>query len=72
MPIAILDKHVGEMDVDETRECLTDPSTRIIHQVKVEDTVTADKLFDQLMGETVVYRKQFLKQYAEWSEYNVE
>ena len=65
-------KGLGEMDENETEECLLNPNTRIIRQVHVEDCVKANNLFEQLMGTTVTFRKQFLRDYAEWSEYNVE
>ena len=37
------------MSVDETEETLTDPNNRILKQITVEDTATANKLFDDLM-----------------------
>lgn len=65
-------KGLGEMDENETEECLLNPDTRIIRQVHIEDGIKANNLFEQLMGTTVTFRKQFLRDYAEWSEYNVE
>ena len=65
-------KGLGEMDEDETEMCLTNPETRIIRQVHIEDVAKANTLFEQLMGTTITFRKQFLKDYAEWSNYNVE
>ena len=65
-------KGLGEMDEDETEMCLTNPETRIIRQVHIEDVAKANTLFEQLMGTTITIRKQFLKDYAEWSNYNVE
>ena len=40
-------KGLGEMDVDETEETLTNPSNRIIKQITVDDVGT-DILFEQL------------------------
>ena len=37
------------MSVDETEETLTDPNNRIIKQITVEDVVTANQLFEDLM-----------------------
>ena len=65
-------KGLGEMGLEETEECLTNPDNRIIRQVQVEDIKKASILFEQLMGTVVLPRKKFLKDYAEWSEYNVE
>lgn len=60
------------MSQEETAEALTDVNTRIIRQITVEDAKKASELFEQLMGDSVVYRKQFLKQYANEVCYNVE
>ena len=60
------------MGLEETEECLTNRDNRIIRQVQVEDIKKASILFEQLMGTVVLARKKFLKDYAEWSEYNVE
>ena len=65
-------KGLGEMDEDEIEECLMDMENRIIKQITVKDSKQADLLFTQLMGEAVTFRKEFLKKYAEWSEYNAE
>ena len=65
-------KGLGEMSVEETEQTLTDPNERILKQITVEDVSAANVLFEQLMGTTITFRKQFLKDYAEWSNYNVE
>lgn len=65
-------KGLGEMDTDETAECLTNAETRIIKQVNIADVAKANTLFNNLMGDGVVARKQFLKEYADWSTYNIE
>lgn len=65
-------KGLGEMDEDETKECLTDPETRVIREVHVEDAAAATKLFSQLMGDSVVFRKQFLKDHGDEAIYNPE
>ena len=57
-------KGLGEMDVDETEETLTDPNNRIIKQITVEDTKAAGILFEQLMGTGVVARKEFIKKHS--------
>ena len=66
-------KGLGEMDVDETEETLTDPNNRIIKQITIEDAKAADVLFEQLMGTGVTARKQFIKDYSkEAGLYNAE
>lgn len=57
-------KGLGEMSVEETEETLTDPNNRVIHQVTVEDIKKADKLFDDLMGQAITPRKEFIKKYS--------
>ena len=64
-------KGLGEMDVDETEETLTDPENRILKQVTVNDAAAADKLFDDLMGTAVNPRKDFIKEYSKEAEYGI-
>ena len=56
-------KGLGEMDPDETK-ILVDPELRIINQVTVEDATAADKLFDDLMGDSVAPRKKYIKEHS--------
>ena len=72
VPMVTLDQHVGEMDVDETEETLTDPNNRIIKQITVEDVKATDVLFDQLMGTGVVARKAYIKAHSHEATYNQE
>ena len=65
-------KGLGEMDVDETEETLTDPENRILKQVTVNDAAAADKLFDDLMGTEVIPRKDYIKAHSEEARYNAE
>ena len=65
-------KGLGEMSVDETEETLTDPDNRIIKQITVEDAAAADKLFEDLMGTTIVARKDFIKEHSKEATYNAE
>ena len=67
-----MDYCVGEMDVDETEETLTDPNNRIIKQITVSDVKATDVLFEQLMGQGVVARKQFIKEHSHEATYNAE
>lgn len=56
-------KGLGEMSPEET-SILVDPDKRIIKQVTVEDIETTDKLFDDLMGNQIAPRKEFIKQHS--------
>ena len=57
-------KGLGEMDVEETEETLTNPEQRIIKQITIEDSTAAAKLFDDLMGTQVVPRKRFIQEHS--------
>lgn len=57
-------KGLGEMDVEETEETLTNPEQRIIKQITVEDSIAAAKLFDDLMGSQVAPRKRFIQAHS--------
>ena len=57
-------KGLGEMDVEETEETLTNPEQRIIKQITVEDSMAAAKLFDDLMGTQVISRKKFIQEHS--------
>ena len=57
-------KGLGEMDADETEETLTNPENRIIKQITVEDIAAADKLFDDLMGQAITPRKNYIKEHS--------
>ena len=57
-------KGLGEMDIEETEETLTNPEQRIIKQIMVEDSMAAAKLFDDLMGSQVAPRKRFIQEHS--------
>lgn len=65
-------KGLGEMSVDETEETLTNPDNRIIKQITIEDAKAADILFEQLMGNGSVARKEFIKKHSKEASYNQE
>ena len=60
------------MDVDETEETLTDPNQRIIKQITVDDIKATTKLFDELMGEAITPRKNYIKEHSKEATYNAE
>lgn len=65
-------KGLGEMDVEETEQTLTDPKERIIKQITVDDVNAANILFEQLMGTGVAARKQYIKDHSWEATYNAE
>ena len=65
-------KGLGEMDVEETEETLTNPENRIIKQITVDDVKATDKLFEELMGTSVTFRKLYIKEHSKEATYNAE
>ena len=57
-------KGLGEMNSEELWETTMDPARRILKQVVIDDTVSADKVFDVLMGTDVPARKSFIQSNA--------
>ncbi len=57
-------KGLGEMNSEELWETTMDPARRILKQVAVESTTSADKVFDVLMGTDVPARKSFIQSNA--------
>lgn len=64
-------KGLGEMDVEETEETLTDPENRIIKQITVEDAKKADQLFEDLMGAGITPRKKYIQDHSAEATGNV-
>lgn len=63
-------KGLGEMDADET-DILVNSEQRIIKRVTVDDAEAADKLFDDLMGDKVEPRKNYIKTHSQEATYGV-
>ncbi len=57
-------KGLGEMNAEELWETTMDPARRILKQVAIDDIVSADKVFDILMGSDVPSRKSFIQSNA--------
>ncbi len=57
-------KGLGEMNSEELWETTMDPARRILKQVNVESSASADKVFDVLMGTDVPARKSFIQSNA--------
>jgi DNA gyrase subunit B len=57
-------KGLGEMNAEELWETTMDPARRVLKKVTVKESVSADKVFDVLMGTDVPARKSFIQSNA--------
>ena len=64
-------KGLGEMNAEELWETTMDPKARILKLVTVEDAVSADKIFDILMGTDVPSRKSFIQSNAKEAKLDI-
>lgn len=61
-------KGLGEMDAEELNETTMDIEKRVLRKITVEDTMLADEVFSNLMGEEVEPRRTFIEENAVFAE----
>ena len=58
-------KGLGEMNPDQLWETTLDPQNRSLIQVKIDDEESTKGVFEDLMGENVLPRKEFIESRAD-------
>ena len=59
-------KGLGEMDADELRDTTMSKENRVLRQITVEDTISADNVFKTLIGDDVEPRREFIEKNASY------
>ena len=59
-------KGLGEMDAEELNETTMDINKRTLRKITVDDCVSADAIFEKLMGDEVEPRRSFIEENAKY------
>ena len=61
-------KGLGEMNAEQLWATTMDPQRRVLYRVRIEDAERADAVFNQLMGDEVLLRKNFIQTHAKFAK----
>jgi DNA gyrase subunit B len=59
-------KGLGEMDADQLWDTTMNPENRVLIKVTIGDAELADRIFNKLMGDEVLLRKNFIQSRAKF------